>query len=81
MYIWISSTVVTEEYEDTKGVINQIPYIVEEHTTQWPNDTKGVINQIPYIVEEQTIQWPNKKVQKDKKRSTKHTYKTKTFEF
>jgi hypothetical protein len=59
MYIWISSTVVTEEYEDTKRVINQIPYIVEE----------------------QTIQWPNKKVQKDKKRSTKHTYKTKTFEF
>ena len=59
MYIWISSTVVTEEYEDTKGVINEIPYIVEEQTTQWPNE----------------------KVQKDKNRSTKRTYKTKTFEF
>jgi hypothetical protein len=27
--------------------------------------------------EEQTTQWPKDKVQKDKKRSTKHTYKTK----
>ena len=34
-------------------------------------------NQIPYIEEEQTTQWPNEKVQKDKQRSTKHTYKTK----
>jgi hypothetical protein len=33
-------------------------------------------NQNPYIEEEQTMQWP-KKVQKDKQRSTKHTYKTK----
>ena len=33
-------------------------------------------NQNPYI-EEQTTQWPKEKVQKDKKRSTKHTYKTK----
>ena len=33
-------------------------------------------NQNPYIEEEQTTQWP-KKVQKDKQRSTKHTYKTK----
>jgi hypothetical protein len=38
MYIWISSTVVTEEYEDTEGVINEIPYIVEEQTIQWPNE-------------------------------------------
>jgi hypothetical protein len=30
-----------------------------------------------YIEEEQTTQWPNEKVQKDKQRSTKHTYKTK----
>jgi hypothetical protein len=30
-----------------------------------------------YIEEEQTTQWPKEKVQKDKKRSTKHTYKTK----
>jgi len=34
-------------------------------------------NQNPYIEEEQTTQWSNEKVQKDKQRSTKHTYKTK----
>jgi hypothetical protein len=33
-------------------------------------------NQNPYIEEEQTTQWPKDKVQKDKQRSTKHTYKT-----
>ena len=33
--------------------------------------------QNPYIEEEQTIQWPKEKVQRDKQRSTKHTYKTK----
>jgi len=33
-------------------------------------------NQNPYIEEEQTIQWTKEKVQKDKQRSTKHTYKT-----
>jgi hypothetical protein len=33
-------------------------------------------NQKPYIEEVQTTQWPNEKVQKDKQRSTKHTYKT-----
>ena len=34
-------------------------------------------NQNPYIEEEQTTQWAKEKVQKDKQRSTKHTYKTK----
>jgi hypothetical protein len=34
-------------------------------------------NQNPYIEEEQTKQWPKEKVQKDKHRSTKRTYKTK----
>ena len=34
-------------------------------------------NQNPYIEEEQTAQWPKEKVQKDKQRSTKDTYKTK----
>ena len=34
-------------------------------------------NQKSYIEEEQTTQWPKEKVQKDKQRSTKHTYKTK----
>ena len=33
-------------------------------------------NQNPYIEEEQTAQSPKEKVQKDKQRSTKHTYKT-----
>jgi hypothetical protein len=35
------------------------------------------VNQNPYIEEEQIIQWPKEKVQKDKQRSKKHTYKTK----
>ena len=34
-------------------------------------------NQNPYIEEEQTTKWSKEKVQKDKQRSTKHTYKTK----
>ncbi len=34
-------------------------------------------NQNPYIEEVQTTQWPKEKVQKDKQRSTKHTYKAK----
>ena len=35
------------------------------------------VNRNPYIEEEQTTQWPKENVQKDKQRSTKHTYKTK----
>jgi hypothetical protein len=34
-------------------------------------------NQNPFIEEEHTTQWPKEKVQRDKQRSTKHTYKTK----
>jgi len=34
-------------------------------------------NQNLYIKEEQTAQWPKEKVQKDNRRSTKHTHKTK----
>ena len=34
-------------------------------------------NQNPYIEEGQTTQWPKEKVQRDKQRSTKHTYTTK----
>jgi hypothetical protein len=34
-------------------------------------------NQNLYIEEEQTTQWSKEKAQKDKQRSTKHTYKTK----
>jgi len=39
------------------------------------NPRRGNLN--PYIEEEQTTQWPNEKVQTDKQRSTKHTYKIK----
>jgi hypothetical protein len=38
------------------------------------------LRQNPYIEEEQTTQWPKEKAQKDKQRSTKHTYKTKDRE-
>ena len=38
-------------------------------------------NQNPYIEEEQRAQWPNENAQKDKQRSTKHTYKTKDHGF
>ena len=34
-------------------------------------------NQNLYIEEEQTTQWPKEKVQNEKQRSAKHTYKTK----
>jgi len=34
-------------------------------------------NHNPYIEEEQTAQLPKEKVQRDKQRSTKHTYKAK----
>jgi hypothetical protein len=42
---------------------------------QWSKISKG--NQNPYIEEGQTTQWPKEKGQKDKQRSTKHTYKPK----
>ena len=38
-------------------------------------DTKGVIR--IRISKKKTTQWPKEKVQKDKQRSTKNTYKTK----
>ena len=36
-----------------------------------------LVNQNPYTEEEQTTQWSKENKQKDKQRSTKHTYKTK----
>jgi hypothetical protein len=39
-------------------------------------DTKWA-NKNPYIKEKQTTQWQKEKVQRDKRRSTKHTHKTK----
>ena len=60
-------------------------YLLTSLTVGWPQfvtDLRRVWtyqrgNQNPYIEEEQTTQWPKEKVQKDKQRSTKHTYKTK----
>ena len=46
-----------------------------EHNGQKFQDNKR-FNQKTHIEEEQTTQWPKEKVQKDKQRSTKHTYKT-----
>ena len=43
----------------------------------WQNGIYQRGNQNPYIEEEQTTQQPKEKVQMDKQRSTKQTYKTK----
>jgi hypothetical protein len=48
----------------------------EEQTTQWPKDRRTDKHN-GQKTEEQTTQWPKEKVQQDKQRSTKHTYKTK----
>ena len=66
-----------EEFEDTKGAIririSKIPNGQSESV--YLRYQRG--NQNPYMEEKQTTQWPKEKVQKDKQRSTKHTYKTK----
>jgi hypothetical protein len=58
----------------------------EGQTTQWPKDrrTDNTVakrqknrQHSGQKTEEQTTQWPKEKAQKDKQRSTKHTYKTK----
>jgi hypothetical protein len=49
-----------------------VTFLVED---EFEDNQRG--NQNPYIEEEQTTQWPKEKVQKDKQRSTKHTYKSK----
>jgi hypothetical protein len=56
----------------------------EEQTTQWPKEeeqttqwTKEEEQTTQWTKEEeQTTQWTKEEVQKDKQRSTKHTYKT-----
>ena len=53
---------------------NQNPYIEEEQTTQWSKDTTGAIR---IRISKKNRQQDVQKVQKDKQRSTKHTYKTK----
>ena len=53
----------------------EIPYLLVKLSWRVWRYQRG--NQNPYIEEEQTTQWPKEKVQKDKQRSRKHTYKTK----
>jgi hypothetical protein len=52
---------------------NEAPESIDLSSVSMPC-TNNVLN--PYIEEEQITQWPKEKVQKDKQRSTKHTYKT-----
>jgi hypothetical protein len=53
-----------------------IRIFISKKNRQHNGQTKGG-NQNLYIEEEQTMQWPKDKAQKDKQRSTNHTYKTK----
>jgi hypothetical protein len=52
---------------------NQCYFILKEEF----EDTKGVIRIRTSKKDRQTTQWPKERGQKDKQRSTKHTYKTK----
>ena len=59
-----------------KKVPSNTPYIL--FYMHWKKSLKIPKGQSEtYIEEEQTTQWPKEKLQKDKQRSTKHTYKTK----
>ena len=69
---WNSGLCVRWVWKYQRG--NQNPYIEEEQTTQWPKDRR-TDNTMAKRTEGQTTQWP--KEQKDKQRSTTHTYKTK----
>ena len=76
---YIEEEQTTQWPKDTKGVIRiRISKKNRQHNGQKKNlkIPKGG-NQNPYIEEEQTTQWSKEKVQKDKQRSTKHSYKTK----
>ena len=59
--------------EQSIGVTRSLIHTIFKKSLKIP---KGG-NQNPYIEEEQTTQWTKEKGQKDKQRSTKHTYKTK----
>jgi uncharacterized protein YxeA len=54
------------------GILHRLHCILRR---AWRYQKAG--NQNPYIEEEQTTQWSKEKGQKDKQRSTKHTYTTK----
>jgi hypothetical protein len=61
-----------EEFKIPKGQSESV-YRRRTDNTMAKRYQRG--NQKPYIEEGQTTQWPEEKVQKDKQRSTKHTYK------
>jgi hypothetical protein len=61
-----------EEFKIPKGQLESV-YRRRTDNTMAKRYQRG--NQKPYIEEGQTTQWPEEKVQKDKQRSTKHTYK------
>ena len=57
--------------------INNVLHMKNFKTKTKFEDTKGVIRIRITKKNRQQTQWPKEKVQKDKQRSTKHTYKTK----
>jgi len=65
-----------KKYHTVVTVSNSSCYMIVEYE-YWRVWRYQRGNQKPYIEEEQTTQWSKEKVQKDKQRSTKHTYKTK----
>jgi hypothetical protein len=62
--------------KSTKGVFRiRIWQKNRQHYDQKKKYKRSIQN--PYMAEEQTTLWSKEKVQKDKQRSTKHTYKSK----
>jgi hypothetical protein len=50
--------------------------MAKRQTTQWPKDRQHNGQKTDNtMAKRQTTQWPKEKLQKDKQRSTKHTYK------
>ena len=72
-------TVQIEECRKLGVFISEINELCEKHNKIYQMFCKKnlKIPKIMYIEEEQTTQWPKEKAQKDKQRSTTHTYKTK----
>jgi hypothetical protein len=73
-FFWPLCLLIKEEFEDIKGVIRiRKSKKNRQHNGQKKKDRQHNDQK----TEEQTTQWPKEKGQKDKQRSTKHTYKTK----
>ena len=73
----ISDKLLILELNTIHSLTNHICFISFDFERTWRVWRYQRGNQKPYIEEEQTTQWPIEKAQKDKQRSTKHTYKTK----